>query len=331
MRCRQTLGDPGIGALHEHGELVATGARHQVRGRDVVQPRGDLHQQPVAEVVAERAVQVGEAVEVQGAQAEVGRGGGGEGAAQQLLAGRAVGQQRQRVLRGDLGHPPAQVFLLLAVDAVTERTGVPRGHLVEDGGKPPPGVDAEGERGGQALTQQRERGGQHVLGGMPRAGPLAGQAAAQELTTDRPGAQRPELLVAAGGGEPVEQAGEPLVQARVCVDGEPRPAPGEVRHGGGVGSRHVRDVAVGPEPVVGLRAVRAHLVQRRGRRSGAIRQAGGSHHAATSSSRRRPDLTWRRPDRLSVPPCPDATRRGTDSPGSVTARLLFVEPDSGEG
>ena len=103
---------------------------------------------------------------------------------------------------------------------------------------------------------------------MERAGPLAAQAAAQQLAAEHPRTQRPELLVAACGREPTQQRREPDGQAgpgRVARRRERRPVRGEISDGGlvllvgGCRCRTNRGLAVGP-----------------------IGQAGGDHHGATS-------------------------------------------------
>ena len=216
-----------------------------------MQSRRDLDQQPVTQVVTQRVVHGGEAVEVHDAQPEIDRRGGGEGAAQPLLAVGAVGEERERVLRDDVGHLAAQTLFLLTVHAVAQCAGVARGHLVEHDREPRAAVRAERERDGQPLAQQGERGGQHVLGGVPRAGPVAGQAAAEQLAADRTGPQGPELLVAAGGREPAQQAGEPRAQVgpRRVGAGERRPAPREIRDRGLVALSTSAASQSGPHPL----------------------------------------------------------------------------------
>ena len=56
--------------------------------------------------------------------------------AQLLLADRPVRQQGQHVLGDGLGDPPAHVVLLLAANAVAQRAGVARRHLVQHRGQP---------------------------------------------------------------------------------------------------------------------------------------------------------------------------------------------------
>ena len=134
--------------FHEHRELVAAVADDQVGSDDLMQSRRDLDQQPVTQVMTQRIVHGGEAVEVHDAQPEIDRRGGGEGAAQPLLAVGAVGEERERVLRDDVGHLAAQTLFLLTVHAVAQCAGVARGHLVEHDREPRAAVRAEREGDG---------------------------------------------------------------------------------------------------------------------------------------------------------------------------------------
>ena len=272
--------------LHEHRELVAAVADDQVGSGDLMQSRRDLDQQPVTQVVTQRVVHGGEAVEVHDAQPEIDRRGGGEGAAQPLLAVGAVGEERERVLRDDVGHLAAQALLLLTVHAVAQRAGVARGHLVEHDREPRAAVRAEREGDGQPLAQQGERGGQHVLGGVPRAGPLAGQAAAEQLAADRTGPQGPELLVAAGGREPAQQAGEPRAQVGRAAWAPASVAQRPARSATAASSLSPTSAASQSGPhALAPGVLRVEPGQRHGRQPGPIRQAGGTHHGATSRVR----------------------------------------------
>ena len=87
---------------HQHGELVAADAGHELGVGDAgLQARADLAQQPVAGLMAERVVELLEVVEVDQQQRELGLAGAGGGrglveAGEQLAA---VGEAGQRVVQ----------------------------------------------------------------------------------------------------------------------------------------------------------------------------------------------------------------------------------------
>ena len=102
-------GHPAVGQpAQEHGELVAAEPRERVAAaHDALQARGDLLQQAVAGVVAERVVDLLEAVEVDeqqrgGLAAALGRGQRGLHA---VVEQRAVGEVGQVVVQGLVAQP----------------------------------------------------------------------------------------------------------------------------------------------------------------------------------------------------------------------------------
>ena len=268
----------------------------------------------------------GEAVEVQRAQPEVRRRGGGEGAVQQLLAGRAVGQQRQRVLRGDLGHPPAQ------------RPPPARGGRGHGAHRRTPRPSRRGRRaaaaGSRRTGRTRRPGARAAARAWRAARPRRGAAGRTTRRTgrcagahDRPSgsaaprtARRGRRRRAGGAGRRAPGAGPGVRRRRAAPSarrGPPRrrrrlPARPERRRRARTGRRCPRrpgPAGAATRPPIG--------------RSGRLGAAITRHLLQSPAGRPSPGA-----DRTDcpLPPCPDATRRGTDSPGSVTARLLFVEP-----
>ena len=205
----------GVGCVvDEHGELVAAGAGEQVRGDDLAQAGRDRDEQPVAHVAARaRRSRAAKPSRSSGAQPEVDR-------SRPVANARCSRCSPTARLGSSVSASCATAWATRRAQQVSRARGA-RGRAVRPRTRRPArpstigsrgGRSVQAERDGQPLAQQRERRRQHVLGGVPRAGPLAAQAAAEQLAAE------PRGTAAGQNGSSRQRGGEPVQQAtsRAC-------------------------------------------------------------------------------------------------------------------
>jgi hypothetical protein len=297
-----TMGVDVVGNVGgDQGKLVGPDAAERVAGADAdLEPLGDLLQDGVAVLVAQRVVEVLEPVEVDQEHRQLGAGPAGplQGLVQPVVREHAVGQLGQRVeqrlARQPVGH-------LLAVDGQRQQLHAPTRQavaLLAPGADPRPGKHQE--RGGRLGADRVRPAGAQFTGDAAGVRPL----------------QRPPGV----GRHVTEAVGHP---AALHDDGDPHGAM-DARDGGGevvddfvdraVGGDGVQRVAlVGAEAVAGQRPRRqpAHpRARQRGRgrndrEDGIDRDRVEHTFVATTTGRRMffidtdgpgteiPTLTWR--------------------------------------